>query len=575
MRGRLRSVGFAIASLTFGATAQAPVPAPQQPQQPEPQEQEPAPAEKPAAEPPEKPPDPQPQPQPIDETKAAAELLRKRLGLDQGPQGEPPPGPKAAQEPAPQEPPKLPQGPPEAPPAGQPVDESDAAGKALERLLPGTVPPATAPIADEAGTPESVPASRLEALEVQPTGLQWNGMLSSLYRARHGAGASDQDLLARLTLDVGNDGSDALTAHVSARGYADLDGRPSNDPYAGLDDSRGNDVEGYLYLAHVDAHHLPHVDLARLGRQDLDETPAFVTFDGLRVDSEEFGDLRVWASAYGGVPVHFFESSAHGDSVVGGTVGMSPWRDARVRFDYMDLHDEYVAIDHHDSLTGVRWWQRIDSVHLMGVYTWRDGSPRDLHIGARTLDTPVRLSVDYRGLLSTQRAGVTEVDPFHEIALDYAPYREVDASLGFDLGEQVLFDVGADVRRLESRADEGAFNREFERYRADFTVLDVFTRGLSVTISGSIWDSTGEEFETIAGDIEYRPDRSMRLTLGSSYDLFRYDVFTATEHLDVRSFYLRAERRIGDTLWVDGGYEYQRDDIDEFHVFRLEVTWTL
>ena len=99
-------------------------------------------------------------------------------------------------------------------------------------------------------------------------------------------------------------------------------------------------------------------------------------------------------------------------------------------------------------------------------------------------------------------------------------------------------------------------------------------RGLSLSIAGSLWNSTGEDFRTLTGELVYRPDRDLRLSLGSGYDLFRYDVFDARERLHVRSWFVRAERRLDASLRVDGGYELQRDDFDEFHVFRLGVTWT-
>jgi hypothetical protein len=366
-----------------------------------------------------------------------------------------------------------------------------------------------------------------------------------------------------------------VTAHVSARGYADLDGSRADDPFAGLDESLGSNMNGRLYGARVDAHRIPHVELARVGRQDLEDAPVIVTFDGVRADSERFGAMRAWMSAYGGVPVHHFEASSGGDSVYGAAGGFSPWSNTRIRFDWIDLRDEWLATDRHDSLVGVKCWQNVGAVQLTGLYTWLDGHPRDLQLGARgDLDVPLHFNCNYRELLTTQRAQVTELDPFYDIALEYFPYREVDVSLGTDIGSHFVIDVGADVRRLEDQSDERSFNREFERWFTDVTLLDLFTRGLSLTVSGSLWDSSGEDFETVAGDLEYRPDSKLRVTLGTAYDLFQYDALANDERVHVRSWYLRIDRRLSDVVRVDGGYAYERDDFDEFHVFRLEVTWT-
>lgn len=467
--------------------------------------------------------------------------------------------------------------PPQKPQEPKPVDPTEAARKALEGLLPGAKPPPAAPVPGAADAPEAAPpappAPAVQAAE--PAGLYFGGMLSTQYRLRHGAGATDQDLVSWLSFDVGRAERDAITGHFAARGYADLDGTRTDDPFAGLDESTGDDVVGRLYLAHVDAHRIPHVELARAGRQDLDETPVVLTFDGVRADSKRFGASRVWVCAYAGVPVHQFEASARGDSVYGAAVGCSPWTDARVRLDWMDLRDDYLATDRHDSLASVRAWQNVGTVQLTGLYTWLDGDPRDLHLGARgDVESVFHFTADYRELLTTQRSHVTELDPFFDIALDYFPYRQTGATAGADVGDSLVIDLGGDLRRLDEASDERAFNREFERCFADVTVLDVFARGLSVTVTGSRWNSSGEDFETLAGDVEYRPDNTLRFSLGTAYDLFRYDAAAGEERTHVRTWYLRLDRRVSEALRFVGGYEYERNDDDEFHVFRLEVTWT-
>jgi hypothetical protein len=518
----------------------------------------------------------------VDEAKAAAELLRKRLGLQPGPQGPPPAGPPTTPAaPTPAEAPTTAPMPPQGQEPAPGVDPTEAARRALERLLPTATPPPVAPMPDATGTPEPVLPGAAAAAPRQAPPLPAadrvpvSGMLWTRYRVRHGGGATDQDLVARLTVDVGRSDRDDFTFHASARGFVDVDGQRANDPFPGLDHSFLDDVNGRLYRAHVDAHRLPGVELARLGRQDLDETPVPLSFDGLRLDSERFGVLRAWLSAYGGIPVHQFESSSRGDSVYGMALGLVPWANARLRLDAMDLRDEYLATDRHDSVLGVRWWQALGEVMLNGLHTWVDGKPRDLQVGARAdLDVPLRVAVDYRGLLTTQRSQVTELDLFIDIGADYAPFHEVDTSVGTDFGEFLALDLGADVRRLADASDERTFNREFERYYVDVTLLDLGLRGLSLTMSGSVWESTGESFRTVAGDLEYRPHADLRLTLGTGYDLFRYDPLQDRERLHVRSWYLRVEQRVDAALRVDGGYDYERDDFDEWHLFRLGMTWT-
>jgi hypothetical protein len=574
--------------------APAPAPAPQgsePPQDPVPQ-----------------PPPPPPVPQPVDETKAAAEILRQRLGLKPGPQGQPPPGPPPKPpEPDPEQPdpaanagPDTPQDPrppaqgqpPVAPgtapalqdpevPQPVPQDPVKAAADAIRRMLPTAKPPAAAPMPTAAGTPEPVaPATPDQPPPQAPVIPQplprhaVHGVLSTFYRLRNGAGDTDQDVVARLNLNVGDAERDDWTLHFSARALGDLDGRRSQ-AFGGLFHDTGSDVTANVFAAHFDAHRLGHLRLLRIGRQDLDETPVPLSFDGLRADSEYFGKARVSFSGYAGVPVHQWEASRRNDSVFGLATGFVPWDHARIRLDFMSIRDEFFAIQQRDDVMGLRWWQNLQNVQLHGLHNWRDGKPRDNHVGARgTFGLPMIFQLDYRELSSTQRAAVTELDPFVAIGLEYLPFRQLDAGVSYDLADDYTIGIGGQVRRLHDSDRVSAFNREFERLHADFSVRNLGIRGLTLSFSGSVWDAGDERFRTLTGDLEYRPNADLRMMLGSSYDLFRFDTFEARERLHVRSFYLRSDYRIDRSLRLDASYEHNRDDEDTFHSFRLGLTWT-
>ncbi len=597
MRARPRScLGIAAAAALVGGAPLAaaarwqapPAPQAQQPQGQQPQGQQPQPAT------------------PVDPTKAAAEILRQRLGLKPGPAGLPPAGPPVAppeqppepgvpangapaqpaaqgQEPGKQEPGKQEPGkqePGKTDPPNPVIDPVKAAAEALKRLLPKATEPGSAPLPTASGTPEPLPGPSAsvppELVGLEPPALvdlPWSGTLSARYRYRHGGGTSDQDLVARLTLDVGRS-EDPLSFHLAARGFGDLDGRKADDPFQGLDQSFGDRWNGRLYAAYADLRKLPRVDLLRLGRQDLDETPTPVSLDGVRAESERFGKARVWGGGYAGLPVHQFEASRQGDLVYGVDGGFAPWDGGRVRLDYMHLRDEWLSQARTDDLLGVRWWQNVGPVALHGLHTWRDGKPRDLYVRARgELDDATTLAIGWRELLTTQRAQVTELDPFYEVAFEYSPYRQLEASLSRELWQGFTAALGCDVRRLRDGGDATVFNREFERYYADVTWTGWGPKGLSVTLAGSQWDATDESFRTVTGELAYRPDRSLRLALGSGYDLFRYDLFDGRERVHVRSFYVHGEHQLSAAVRIDGGYDYERDEMDEFHVFRLGVAW--
>lgn len=457
-----------------------------------------------------------------------------------------------------------------------PQDPTQQAAEALRRLLPRSKPPERAPIPglDPAvpPPPELAPAAAVPAAS---DALPVHGSLWLRYRARHGGGATDHDVVGRLGVDIGRVDRDAVTAHLRARGFWNADGFRRDDPFPGLDHSFGDEWNGRVYAAHVDVHRQGPLELARLGRQDLDETPTTLQFDGARVDSVRFaGGSKAWFGAYGGIPVHQFEASREGDLVLGLHGGLLPWHGARVRFDAMHLRDEFLALDRQDDLLSVRWWQNLEHVQLHGFHSWRDGQPRDLNVGARGELLGCDWSTDWRELLTTQRQQVTELDPFYVVGFEYAPYRQLDVTLRREVVRDVEVGAGVDVRRLQDGGDQSAFNREFERVHADALWRDVLWRGLSLSLAGSYWNSSGEDFRTVTGEVAYRPDAQLRVAVGSGYDLFLYDVFDARERVHVRSYYLRLDRRLGASLRVDGGYELQRDDVDVYHLFRLGMTWT-
>jgi hypothetical protein len=514
-------------------------PKPPEPTPPEPVPNEPVPPESSPPQP--APPAPAP---PRDPTRAAAEVLRRRLGLEPGPAGSVPSGPPVIEPPA------------AAPPGSSP--DPVAAPEPAQRE-PSAPPPAVAP-----------------AIAAREPTRRLDGTIATRYRARHGAGATDQDVVTRWNVDFGDPDKDAFTAHLRARGFWNADGTRRDDPFLGLDHSFGDELHARLYGGHVDLHRHGEVHLLRLGRQDLVESPVALTFDGAYAESRRWlGPTQLWLAAFAGVPVHQFEASRHGDFVAGAAAGFVPWRGGRVRLDAMHLRDEFLAVDHRDDLIALRWWQTFQGVSLRGMHSWQDGRARDLLVAADA-DLPggLRATAAVRELLSTQRQQVTELDPFWTIGFDYLPYRQWEGTLRRPFGQHLVLGLGADVRRLATGAEPGPFNREFERVFADASWQDLFVAGLTLSVAASLWNATGEDVRTLTGELAYRPDRDLRLVLGSGYDLFRYDAWQGGDRLHVRSWFVRAERRFTKALLLDGGYELMRDDFDEFHVFRLGVTWT-
>ena len=136
------------------------------------------------------------------------------------------------------------------------------------------------------------------------------------YRARLTDDAEKHDLYTTLALDVGDVARHRFTAHMMGRAWFDLGGDDPNDLFFGPEDSFGS-PHGLLYYGYVDAHRVDSFETIRISRQQIWDTPAFVVFDGLRLEPKELGAF--FFGAYGGLRAEYYDES--GPDEVAGAYG--------------------------------------------------------------------------------------------------------------------------------------------------------------------------------------------------------------------------------------------------------------
>lgn len=407
-------------------------------------------------------------------------------------------------------------------------------------------------------------------------GLPVQGFLSTRYRYRSGGG-SDHDLSTTLGLRVGKPDEDPFTLSLLAWANADLGGRRgTDDPFFDINDTYSKDVTGRLYEAYVDAHRVDGLGLLRLGRQPLHETPEYVTFDGLRLESEPLGERDLRLGAYGGIPVHHFESSSNGDSVVGAYVELRPWEQGRARLDYMLLEDRYLLGDQQNDLLGLQVWQNLGpKLRLEGAYTVLEGESRDFRGRASWLEVEQDLVVraTYYELFGTQRDLVNEFDPFYAALREYYPFREVQFLVSKGFAERYRADLGAQVRRLRDDGDEGEFNRDFERYHARLVIDDLVVDDLTLGLTGELHDAGSGEYASWSADLERRWSERWKTVVGTFYALYDFDLLSLRERNDVRVYFLDVALRASASTRASARYEFEDDDLDDYHVVRVGLTW--
>jgi hypothetical protein len=438
-------------------------------------------------------------------------------------------------------------------------------GMALLFAACRATPPAAVPTADE-------PAHSVAGVPI-------HGSVRARYRYRTTSDEDDHDLYDTVTVDVGDPARQPFTAHLLAWSNLDLDERSEGDdpdPFFDLSDTYGSDLTARLYHAWVDKPGVDGLEVLRVGRQPLYETPEIVTFDGARVETAERGERDVRAGLYGGLPVHFFESSPSGDLVLGTFLEGRPWGGARARLDWMHLEDEEVLADHENDLLAAGLWQALGRpLRLEGAFSWLEGRARDARIAGTWSDAErsLRVRASLYELFSTQRDLASEVDNFYQALLEYFPFYRAEVLVSKDLGEHWRVELGSEVRQLEDESDEGEFNREYTRHHARLAAEDVVGEGVTLGLAGEVWDDGDGAYRTWGADLEKRWNERWRTSLGSNYALYKIDLFDLSERDDVRSWTLGVRYDATKATAFDLDYGYEDDDLDEYHVVRVGVQW--
>ncbi len=449
-----------------------------------------------------------------------------------------------------------------APPAaGEADDGADAAAANEPRRAP---------------SPTSPGAANLEPLRVaeDDDGVPIHGSLLLRYRGRWTDDADDQDVYATLAMDIGDPDEHAVTGHFMGRLWADVGGDDPNDIFFGLDNTFGGSLSGILYYAYLDAHGIDALEKLRVGRQQIWETPAFIVFDGARIETGELGGVT-WG-AYGGLRTQYYDTSTP-DDLVGGLYAIaSPWDGGRLRFDYMYLEDDVRLGNDQDDLLGAELRQFVgDAWTLEGKFTALEGDGRDLNLRAHYLEpeTDTSLQLKYYNLLQTQKSQALEIDPYFTSLMELFPFQQVGLLASQGVSDDLTLNAGIDVRRLDDQSDIGEFNREFERYYLSTVFHDVLVQDLDLTLVGDVWDSDDQEMQTWGVDLTQQFTPKLQGSLGSHYSLYKYDLFLNRERDDVRTYYLRTRIAQTASLMFDMELNYEDDDFEQYFWVRLGARW--
>jgi hypothetical protein len=412
----------------------------------------------------------------------------------------------------------------------------------------------------------------------ESAGFPIHGSLGTRYVGRFTDGAQDQDLTEVVAVDLGDPKKNTVTGFVLAEGLADLDGTGS-DPdgtFHSLADTYDRAITGKLYHAYADVHATDALEMLRIGRQAIVDTPLVAYFDGLRAETREFGTSRFRFGAYGGIPVETYASSSPGDAMLGLFGETRPWSGGRIRADYMHVNDEGLLGPRRDDLLGFGGSQNIGkSMRFDAQLTRLEDEPRDVRLRGTyyAQESDLVLQASWYRLLEPQGDLAVPFDPFYETLFELFPYSQVGFLASKSLGEHLDVQAGLDLRRLDQEADIGTYNHEFNRFFATTGIRGVLPASLDLSLTGEYWDSTTNNIQTYGADLSRKIGTGVEAAIGTYYSLFKYDLYQQRELDDVRTYYVKVDWQRSERTRFDVRYEFEDDPDAEYHSVRLGVTW--
>lgn len=405
-----------------------------------------------------------------------------------------------------------------------------------------------------------------------------SGSFYSRARARYTHREGDQDVFTGLQMTVAF--SKGIELHVDGDLFVDA-GRDRSRHRNELDDiwdswdrsAQGRMQELYLRITQPVLGGLE----VRAGRQVHLGNQA-LHFDGLWA-SLALNDT-VTVRGYGGLPVYFYKSPWRGDVLAGGAVDLhlTPTTDLTLEYLHVSEGQRHGGFRHDDlyALSGRQvLWRRLtlrargevleDEVRSAEANATLALGPADL--GAVDLQLRGR----YYVLFDKQQQLTNTIDPFTDLLAPENPYQSAQASLFLGIGGVVGAELFYTYRDVIDTADENLWNHDYHRYGGGFHVYDVPVKGLTLSVTFENWEVEGRggaDTRQVSGELDLRLNDVVRLSGGTTYLLYKYDLLARRTREDVRVFFARLRLRWKDHR-LDVSYQLEHDSLDDFHVVRV------
>ncbi|MBK8178202.1 MAG: hypothetical protein IPK67_04780 [Planctomycetes bacterium] len=396
-----------------------------------------------------------------------------------------------------------------------------------------------------------------------------SGWSKTRYRLRTVDGDADHDLYEVLGLDYVEPTEKKLEAHFLGRAALDLDGDGASQLQS-INDTGSGSLDADLYEAYVKRSFHDGDWSVRLGRASEYLTPEVAHYDGASFSGRIRGAQGVEFGAYGGRNVVFDLANDDDGFVAGAFAAARPWKGGRARLDWMHLEDEDLLGDDQDDLAGLSLWQQWRAWSVSGAYTRLEDRDRDVELRGRWSDAAGRTSVALRyfELLDTQNQRALFLDPFLQALQTFFPYRQFGAHALRAVSENLDVDAGFDVREVEDASDVGTFNHDWRRYYGALTLREFVASAFTLTLNADYYDDDRSDVQAFGGSLSRELTGGFDASLGTYYSRYKYDLFTASERDDVQTWFGKLVWRRSQSWTFELLYEYEDDDLDEYHTLR-------
>jgi hypothetical protein len=413
-------------------------------------------------------------------------------------------------------------------------------------------------------------------------GFTLSGAFDQRYRFRRTSASEDQDLHGTLDLDASYRSLapveerilPALRARFQASYDIDIDGfqtaREASGggfflPFQDITNTFDDRLSGFVHTAWIEAQDFAILEHLRVGRQMIHREEG-ILFDGAHARTQRWRTFTF--DLYGGLPAHLYEDSVSGDGLIGIGAETRPTRGLSLGADAFYIRDRGSRTpDADEFLWLVRGRYDIDREWtISSSASWVDTRDRRQVIDVRYRSEGLGLLVTLRALRQNGIVGfqTSELSPYLFIEGEYAPHYQYELDVHQPIGDHFGAGAGAAFRHLERSSDEGLYNHEFANYWVELDTQGLW-KGFSASVRSDGWSSSGDDIYSVGFDLEQRFGELLRLRAGTSWSLYRIDLFTGTERERDRVYFLRARWRILRGVDLDTDYQYEKDSLTEYH----------